>query len=91
MDVAAAAFFAGHGEAPTARFYPVSHTAQTVAAGDGLADIKTIAVVMNFNADRAVHILQADDDLSRVGVFADRKSTRLNSSHLRLSRMPSSA
>ena len=71
MDAAAAAFFAGHGEAPTARLYPVPHTAQAVAVGCNLVDIKSDAVVVDFDGDVASHILQADDDLSRLGVFAD--------------------
>ena len=35
---------------------------------------------------------QTDEfDMSKTAVLVDRKSTRLNSSHLKLSRMPSSA
>ena len=40
---------------------------------------------------RVVDILREHDYTLTVGDVTDRKSTRLNSSHLRLSRMPSSA
>ena len=37
------------------------------------------------------HIRRIDEHVSLDDAFSDRKSTRLNSSHERLSRMPSSA
>ena len=48
--------------------------------------------VVVFFVGRSQHTLQLADVAPRVGMsYEDRKSTRLNSSHLRLSRMPSSA
>ena len=41
--------------------------------------------------DRARKLLLHRDEISRLGERIDRKSTRLNSSHIPLSRMPSSA
>ena len=71
MDAGAADFFAGYGQAPAARLYPVAHTCQAVAVGRNLANIKTVAVVMDFNRDVAFHVLQADDDLSRLVIFTN--------------------
>ena len=50
-------------------------------------------VVMTRNGDYFVSLGQrcAIANARRNAIFIDRKSTRLNSSHLRLSRMPSSA
>ena len=42
MDAAAAAFFAGHGEAPTARLYPVPHTIEVHDNGIGF-DVDKVA------------------------------------------------
>ena len=59
----------------------------TVSAGK----TTTNDVTLNTAADLAVVQVIGTRNLRRVSTETDRKSTRLNSSHLRLSRMPSSA
>ena len=46
---------------------------------------------IRFKADPFLYDLKFDDRITLVGGDRDRKSTRLNSSHNRESRMPSSA
>ena len=60
----------------------------------GHVHIFTAAQVLRQGKDRGfLHIdeLEAETICKARGCWGDRKSTRLNSSHLRLSRMPSSA
>ena len=60
-----------------------------VASGESVA----IVGVSGFGKSTLLHLLGGLDSPSEgsVSLLGDRKSTRLNSSHLRLSRMPSSA
>src|SRR3546814_2771100 len=58
---------------------PAPPAAQEWAFRFGFAAIATLMLVVTFNA------------LGSIGVWEDRKSTRLNSSHYCASRMPSSA
>ena len=52
-------------------------------------------IIFGSTKDELAHsfskLMQAKFEMSMIGELTDRKSTRLNSSHLRTSRMPSSA
>ena len=68
--------------------------AVTGAAGQiGYALLFRIASGAMLGADQPVilQLLEIPDEKAQNALKGDRKSTRLNSSHLRLSRMPSSA
>ena len=71
-------------DALTQSFVAAGITADCSASG-----IATVTVAPGTNAAGTVSISTAT--LSSVGLFLDRKSTRLNSSHVSESRMPSSA
>ena len=63
--------------------------------GEGKTLMATLPVYLNALEGKGVHLITVNDYLAKrdaqwMGVL-DRKSTRLNSSHERLSRMPSSA
>ena len=78
-SVAAALLVAGLG----------ASSAQADATTDAIAEVKTSVTAVNDNVKllaAQVTTLQA-----AVATLIDRKSTRLNSSHIPLSRMPSSA
>ena len=63
-----------------------------VCAAFGLALLSSAAFAADVVKPAVVYDLGGKFDKSfNEGVFEDRKSTRLNSSHLRTSRMPSSA
>ena len=59
----------------------------------GLIAIAALAVIVLLIIVSNIHIVQQSRAyvIERLGAFSDRKSTRLNSSHRSLSRMPSSA
>ena len=62
--------------------------------GDVSLDIKELAQAgdITLNADETIALTTAGEETGRQVIKKqDRKSTRLNSSHLKLSRMPSSA
>ena len=65
--------------------------ALVTGASQGLG--QTVAVRLGENGAKVLCIARNADKLAETvsQIQADRKSTRLNSSHLRLSRMPSSA
>ena len=63
-------------------------SAADVAPGNALKVETGNLVLAVFNVDGEYYVT---DDLCTHGPGSDRKSTRLNSSHVRLSRMPSSA
>ena len=67
---------------PTGSFYNTSHTFSDVNAR--LGNLETMAV-----ADAHTQYIRKTGD--GANTITDRKSTRLNSSHIPLSRMPSSA
>ena len=52
---------------------------------------KALAPTGPVDADATTFLKQTNDTMLRLGNEADRKSTRLNSSHVSESRMPSSA
>ena len=56
--------------------------------GLGIAEFVMMGILPDVAKDLHISIPQAGHFIS---AYADRKSTRLNSSHLKLSRMPSSA
>ena len=69
------------------------HFAETLAYRDELAALWQLNLVTLRAADPSVGLWRTSTDAccARHKVGPDRKSTRLNSSHLKLSRMPSSA
>ena len=56
-----------------------------------MAVLFAMTSVLTLNAVEPVKITNEEVENGRVSAKVDRKSTRLNSSHLKLSRMPSSA
>ena len=77
----------------------VNFTANMEALLDGVEEgtVKWKTIVSNFYPDLDEAVKKAEKDLAEVTIAdeesdeVDRKSTRLNSSHSRKSRMPSSA
>ena len=73
----------------------IGGTLAHLAALKGLGDIVIFDIVEGLPQGKALDIRQAGAiegyDLSVTGTQSDRKSTRLNSSHTDISRMPSSA
>ena len=53
--------------------------------------VEDFGLLLRGNADSVIDDLKVDATIVPVEVYSDRKSTRLNSSHRSLSRMPSSA
>ena len=89
------AFYAVHTDVDAALAYVREKGAPIVVKADGLAAGKGVIVAMTLQeAEDAVRDMLAGNAFGEAGsrvVIEDRKSTRLNSSHLKLSRMPSSA
>ena len=68
--------------------------AETKAADAKSAEASKLAATRARDLDAAISSITkayGDGSIMRLGAAQDRKSTRLNSSHHRLSRMPSSA
>ena len=81
---------AAHGPAYTHPLLAACHRGQASLAGLGVKVIKLHPNTQRFDvADPAV--AKVTDKCGALGMAVDRKSTRLNSSHLSQSRMPSSA
>ena len=71
-----------------------SKTAETTAPTETTAVTETAAATEAASTEAASETAaatEAEDDQAAADKVADRKSTRLNSSHVRTSRMPSSA
>ena len=73
---------------PDTSMSPGSLTAAYLAAGGELA---AVDVIMSRQAQHVFCAVRPPGHHAEAGRAIDRKSTRLNSSHLKLSRMPSSA
>ena len=65
-------------------------TVEVLASANIIKNVKSV-IVPNTNGQRGIAAAAAAGIVSGNAALADRKSTRLNSSHRSLSRMPSSA
>ena len=73
------------------RTYPKSRFSRDTLTEYAGYEMDGIALFRTVDIDHSFYRLASPDSSSCGKIISDRKSTRLNSSHLKLSRMPSSA
>ena len=69
----------------------LANAAASNAVLSGINSKDAICLALTSRTSKSQNHLQAVEELRRAGRSGDRKSTRLNSSHTDISRMPSSA